>query len=635
MPGGATLETAGMAGMRMHNFLLDLGGSDKLRARIEKHYLSFVFVLLLLFSSFLHVCIASNTDGSREFGEKGRLAVYISPPTLLADGKEYPCVYVQIQDLEGKPLKAALDVEVILTSSNLDVGMVKSRLVIPAGESFSTASFTTTLTPGTTIITASAPGFITGTATLTTVTPYVEASPPFKLELYVAPEIMPANTSVEGRICVQLLDSNDTPLPAFSDIDVVLTSSNSTVLTALPPVKIRKGSNYSVVPFKVGGQTGKVTVTALAQNFLPDSVTVTVRASAAKPKRLALKLGPTILPSDNSTHEIITVQLLDGDGKPAPAQKTMQIFLASSNLEVGRVQEVLTLNKGEFYSLAWFKTGTKTGETVIAAYAQGLEGAAATVKVKEAVSANSHPSKLSIYVSPPAILADGEPKNVVVVQTQTKDGFPAAPLDDLAVYLTSSSPGIGAIPLEVTVRSGATYVVAPFTPTLIPGATTITALAQGFEPATANLTTVILPLDLTVEAPTHVRINQTFALKARVTSEGVPIQDVKLNWIVEGGIILVEENFTDRNGEARLTVKQTSKTLTITAEALKPGYEKATASKSVEAPPPEKPSKPPLPLGELEILGFKIPVLILLTITVITIILIAIYIYLKAGKWKI
>jgi len=568
----------------------------------------------------LNFCSAFSFYEANGFGVL-RLAVYVSPPVLLADGNGHRCVYVQIQDLDGKPSMAPSNVTVTLTSSNLDVGVVENPIVIAEGESFSIARFNTTLKSGVTVITASASGFITGSATLTTVNPYAAASPPFRLRVYASPSVMPAERARTGTLSVQLTDSTGTPLLAFSDINVTLTSSNTTVLSVPLFATIPSGTSYTHVSFTVLGVTGKATITALAKEFIPGNVTVSTVKPGGKPAKLALTLNPPILLPDNSVHTPVAIQLLDVNGNPTKAEEDVQVYLSSSNVEVGTVTETVTIKRGEYYSLTRFKTEFRVGETVIAASAQGLEAATATLEVR-----GFTPSKLSVYTAPPTILADGRPKDVVAVQVQAENGVPIASARNIKVHLTSSSTSVGQVPVTATIEKGESYVVVPFTPTVYPGDTNVTASAQGLEAATATITTVTLPLNLTIEAPSAVRINQTFTVNIAVTSDGYPVQNATVKWTVIGGEILAKENVTDENGNAYLTLKQTSETLRLTVQATKLGYWRAEASKSIEAKTP----KPPSPLT-VNILGFEIPLLTIMIITAgIVAALLCIYLYLRA-----
>jgi len=584
-----------------------------------------LFILLYAFSS-LNVCLAF-TYSLQGF----RLAVYIAPPVIPADGGSYDCIYVQIQDENGEPLTLTSNLTVILTSSNLEVGTVNERLLIPAGESFSTSRFNATFQPGFTTITASAQGFMPGTATLRTVNPYSEALTPLKLRVYVSPGIIPAMKGLKGKILVQLLDSNETPLVASSNINVTLTSSNTTVLTIPSPITIRKGFSYGVSSYTITGHVGEAAVTALAQGFLPGNATVNVVEKGGKPVRLALTLTPPKLPPDGSIHNsTVLVQLLDDEGRPTvDMEREVKVYLSSSNPTVASIMdETVTIRKGEPYIQAGLRTGVKAGETVIAASAQDLEPDTATLETE-----GFTPSLLKVYVAPPAILANNRTKNVVSIQVQDGEGNPTVSIRDLTVYITSSSTSIGLYPsrFNVTIHRGENYAKTFFPATSIPGETNITVSAQGLEPATATLYLVVLPLNLTLDTPDQVRLNQTVTVSVEATSRSLPVKDVAVEWTVIGGTVQAEENRTGSDGKAYLTFKQTSGTLTLIVQASKIGYETAVVSKSIEVLTP-KPETKPRPL-EINILGLKIPLLtLMIIIACLVAALIGIYTYVKIKR---
>ncbi|MHC1589777.1 MAG: hypothetical protein ACXQTQ_02305, partial [Candidatus Hecatellaceae archaeon] len=131
-------------------------------------------------------------------------------------------------------------------------------------------------------------------------------------------------------------------------------------------------------------------------------------------------------------------------------------------------------------------------------------------------------------------------------------------------------------------------------------------------------------------APSAARINQTYTVSVTVTADGFPVQGAALKWTVTGGEILVGENLTDVNGNAQLTLKQTSETLKITVQAAKLGYATAEASKSVTAIVPKPPSTP-----TLSIFGFEIPLITVMTIIAVMIAaMLCTYTYLKRKARK-
>jgi len=590
----------------------------------SKPWLYPLIILLFILTCLPLQVLAFSNVGSLE---EGKLAIYISPPILLADGKEHSCIYVQIQDISGEPMPASHNVTVFLASSNLDIGYVEDQIVISEGEVFSIANFKTTLRPGETLVTASAQDFITGSAILRTVDPYANAFPPYMLEVYPSPSLLPAESGVNGTVTVQLMDSAGIPMLAFSDINVTLTSSNTTVLEVPLSATIHTGNSYVCVSFSVLGNIGKATITALAEGFPPGNVTVSVVEPAFPPVKLALALSPQTLLPDGSTHGCITVQLLGINGTPAKAHKDIEVYISSSNIDVGRiVDSSITIKSGEYYAVAKFMTGFKLGKTVIAAAAHGLEAVTAMLEVK-----GFTPSKLSVYTAPPMVLADGRPRNVLSVQVQTDEGIPIASVADVTVYLTSSSKTVGTVPLTTIIGKGESYIAVPFATTFNHGNATITASAQGLESSTASIQTLILPLDLTIEGPTIAKINQTFTVSVTATSRGYPVKNAFVIWMVMGGEIMAEEQLTNENGSAQAFIKQTSEKLELLVQVSKPSYLTAEKGRTVEV---AAPLKPPSELT-LHILGLEVPIsTIIIVVAIMGVALLLIYMYLKTKRFK-
>jgi len=98
-----------------------------------------------------------------------RLAVYCFPPMLPADGKAYDSIIVQLQDASGNPARDPVgDISITLSSSNTEIGKVDSTTVIYFGHTYSTTKFYSNYTAGSTAITAAAPDYTSGQATIRT-----------------------------------------------------------------------------------------------------------------------------------------------------------------------------------------------------------------------------------------------------------------------------------------------------------------------------------------------------------------------------------------------------------------------------------------------------------------------------------
>jgi adhesin/invasin len=98
-----------------------------------------------------------------------KLAVYVLPSVLPADGETRNAIQVQLQDSKGKPAKDPVgDILVYLSSSAPEVGSVNATLTIPFGETQAAGAFTSTNAASSTSITAQTSGYTSGQAKITT-----------------------------------------------------------------------------------------------------------------------------------------------------------------------------------------------------------------------------------------------------------------------------------------------------------------------------------------------------------------------------------------------------------------------------------------------------------------------------------
>jgi hypothetical protein len=86
------------------------------------------------------------------------LAIFPAPDILLADGGIHDSIVVELRDLDGTLMKAISLVSITLTSSRPSIINVQSSLEIPKGAAFVLGKVTTSLTNGSAILIAQAPG---------------------------------------------------------------------------------------------------------------------------------------------------------------------------------------------------------------------------------------------------------------------------------------------------------------------------------------------------------------------------------------------------------------------------------------------------------------------------------------------
>ena len=146
---------------------------------------------------------------------------------MLADNSSYSCIIVQLQDSSGKLARTPQDINIGLSSSLTSIGTVESSITILQGDTFASANFTSTFNPGTTTISASATGYSTVTALITTVGPI-----PSAIGVYGFPSTLPSDGNSYAAIMVQLQDSSGSPARApQGGVQVSLTCSDTSVGT--------------------------------------------------------------------------------------------------------------------------------------------------------------------------------------------------------------------------------------------------------------------------------------------------------------------------------------------------------------------------------------------------------------------
>jgi hypothetical protein len=165
------------------------------------------------------------------------------PQVVLANGQSTGSLVISLLDENGKPTVAQHDTVISLSSSNPEIATIEPTEFIIAGKSYTQAELHTTTKAGTTVITAQAPGLAPSNVEFKTVGNTGDSSQ-YTLGLTTIPKL-PADGHTYQAVFVQLQNSDGNPVPAESDITVVLSSSTNTITTA-KEVTIKKGSSYAV-----------------------------------------------------------------------------------------------------------------------------------------------------------------------------------------------------------------------------------------------------------------------------------------------------------------------------------------------------------------------------------------------------
>ncbi len=436
------------------------------------------------------------------------LSLSTIPPKLPADNNTYQAVLLSVVDKNGQPTAALTNIDALLISSQENVGTVTGSLTIPSGQTYAVANFTTTNTPGSTTVTATAPGLSSASTPVNTV---VAVGYPTHLVAFAAPNTVPARASNTGKLILELQDDVGLPAKAISDTPITLYSSNTNVVSLTTPAAVMKQGSYLLeIDYASSFVPGSATITSSASGFGSGTATITVLGFP--PLALRLLAQPAIMvacaPGVTSCVGRLVVALTDLSGNPARATRDIQVQIRSSDLAILNAFVTTTIKAGNIeatanYTVVVTSVGLTPYVATITASSPGLQSSIATVTIlqPQTVSPSTCTSgpqttcQLAIYSGPNPVLADHRSYSSVVVQLQANPpGVGLSPAINATgpteITLTSSVTGIGNFTkITFIIPQGQDWAAVDFTSTFQVGVTELTASAQNMLPIQTPLAT--------------------------------------------------------------------------------------------------------------------------------------------------
>lgn len=494
-----------------------------------------------------------------------KLAVYAAPPEIPERTGAETTISVQLQDVNGVPVRSPIDVQVTLTTSNSDVGSIlDSTIIIEKGKTYAVTQFKG-LESGDVEITASAQKYSAGFSTVSVIRPGLANMG--SLSIYLSPNLVTPDASLHKAIFVQLKDNNGKTARANGDIEVHLASSNTAVGSIESDIIIPSGSTFGIASFQSTHAAGVTEITASAANFITSSKSMVV--SGAVPNSIAIDVVPTQIPSDGKSHTALAIQLRNSDNEPANAPSDIVVTLSSTNTAIGTVDNTVLLSSGTSTSVATFYSTLIPGSTTVTASASGYNTLSILVNTVEPA-----PSNLLVSIVPPIIPAGEKAEGIIIIQLHDSAGLPARARSDVSIILSSSTTSVGESDNHVILNEGETFVNADFRTSGQPGVTKITALASGFSGSSSILTSILYPLGITFSSEEEtIDIKSNTLLRIFVHSSGVPVPDAIVLWNSESGSFTNEQGTTNLSGIATAEFKHnTSDSASINVVVTKNGY---------------------------------------------------------------
>lgn len=565
-------------------------------------------VLVLLAVQLVPAFAASSAAPS----QPASVMLTIIPPKLPADGGVYPAAVVSLVDSSNLPTAAISNVTIFLTSSQTNIAAVPDTVTIAAGQEYVIANVTTTNTPGTAMITASAQGLtskpqVSVSVPLSTVIP---SGFPSKLLVLTSPStFLPG--SGQGVVRVEVVDAAGLPSKAISSIPIQLSSSNASIAHLdQTSLTIPEGNIFSADGTFSTHESGSAVIAATSSGYASGAGLVTVNKPNAltgpsTPYKLSLRVvaagSPGALPADGQTYNVLQVGLATSSGSPAVTSSDTVVLLTSDNPNLASVQSLVTIPAGSPSILTQVTTSALAGVANVTAAAAGL--VPGTVPVKMIIPA---PSKLQTYVAPAtsAYFANGN-YPILVVQLQDSSGNPARARQDTSVVVTSSNGSLLSNFVTVGIPKGSDYVFS-YLHTKGVGSSVLTASSQDLVSSQSNLKSVRSPLLarllLTSTSLPYIYDNQTATFEFVATFDGVPVQNMNVTWTTTGGTIVPQTGNTRTSGSTSTTFTPGAYgayNITASAESPATGPLKLVYRLTVA----EVPAKPAPSLVE-QILGF-------------------------------
>ena len=502
-----------------------------------------------------------------------QLLVKVVPDTFSFDGPFRGLVSVQLADVDGFPVRASEDVEILLSAANSNIlDIFQENLVIKKGEYFTGSHFTVldSGTTGETNIYVTAEGMEAKSNDITV----GEQDEELIIKAYLLQEKI--NTFTEGAVghlVVQLQkDGDDEPVVTNKDITVKYkvtndifanqnVSPNANIGESVGTITIKKGSYWGHDTFTLlGGQTGNYLVTVTSGDPLTLD-TQTVEATFHD------QTQPNALPNDGDrfvqfeglpifatgNKELIGIlHLQDETEEPIVADKNLEITIDSSDDQFLSIDPVF-LQLGYGSALVFAEVGLSIPDGVDSADFEinpvvEVEDESASTTEVEIFGPDEESHKLVAEPLIDKILAGTEfPIVVYLTDEDEVTKFPknsnlfASPSEIFDVETKSVNRGDDLIMLNVAATEQ--------------GTETIQFTVNDVEDAEVTLESLLLkPANIVIEHSETIftGTNDVFSIQL-VNSQGLPVfatEDVVINFVVnDEDLLQVPSTATIKKGE--------------------------------------------------------------------------------------
>lgn len=252
------------------------------------------------------------------------------------------------------------------------------------------------------------------------------------IKLSLTPSVVESGSRSHSVGYVQVTSSSGNPIPASSDIQVQLTSSDPSVASVPPNVVIPM--NQEVARFDVtSGGDGEAEITAVyngqssSQTFRVGNVELVI------PEDTELVIN---LPSKDMriNTEMPMVLFLISNGTVIKVPKDIGVAFDYEKSLLSPKDDILTIKKDSYYAVTTLKTFGKVGNAFIKASAKDLQlNSAASIQIS-----STEPAALKVNVFP-KLIGHSETNIDIFVSLVDKEGLPTRAPNDIPLEIFSNS----------------------------------------------------------------------------------------------------------------------------------------------------------------------------------------------------
>ncbi len=158
----------------------------------------------------------------------------------------------------------------------------------------------------------------------------------------------------------------------------------------------------------------------------------------------------------------------------------------------------------------------------------------------------------NIHLDHSATILEGI-NDIFSIQLVNLQGSPIFATQDVPIQLVVKDESLLQIPNTVTIKKGDYFTLFDAAPKNS-GITEISALSEGLPLSTSTIVIKNLTPKIEIEIPTIVEAGESFVASISVTSDDIPLKDMKVTWKVDGGAVQISDTKTGPTGNAAASI---------------------------------------------------------------------------------